>query len=185
MPSPIAHGMISLSIYSLYNRNFVFKNIKGGKYNKLILYILLLSILPDIDFLGVYLVNNDSIHGGLTHSITFAFIICLIIKATKFRLLPVFFCFIIIIGHTIIDMCTINGYYPGTKQILWPFSENRYTFNKTFGFFNSLDWADSKSFYSILTLFSLVKEIFIGITIYSVIVIFRNGYSNLLKKPDS
>ena len=81
-------------------------------------------------------------------------------------------------------MFTINGYYPGTKQLLWPFFENRYTFNETLGIFNSLDWADSKSFYSIRTLFSLVKEFFVGITIYSVIIVFRNGYSILKNRYD-
>jgi len=162
MPSPIAHSMIAVSIYSLLNRHISFKDLFLRNNRIKILFICLLSICPDIDFVMVLITGNELIHGGFTHSITFAIIVCFLLRIIKFNILTSNLCFLIVLSHTLLDMCTINGYYPGTKELFWPFTSTRYSFNEYLGLFNSLDWANKELFYSVKTIYSMFWEFIIS-----------------------
>ena len=173
MPSPVAHGMIALSVYALVNYRRTSTELLHRNNLVALALILCLSILPDIDFLLVVITGNELAHGGFSHSIVFAAMMCVLLRVAKVTVIPLTVCFLIILSHPMLDMCTIDGYYPGTKALLWPFTSARYSFNAYLGVFDSLDWADEKAFYSVATIYSVLKEFVVGCMVVVIVGLSR------------
>jgi len=95
--------------------------------------VFLLPIVPDLDVFGIYWnINYDGTplsHRGLTHSLTFALALGLVVAALTFKPFKVSFWFLwavyfaVTASHGILDAFTNGGY---GIAFFWPFDSTRY-----------------------------------------------------------
>lgn len=123
MSTPIGHSLGGVSVYLLSK-----KKTTPQKWF-LILYCLIVSNLPDIDF--IYITNtgiefNGIYHHQITHSITFIFILSLLACLTMDKRLGIitFWCLLL---HDLIDYFTFDNIPPVGIMFLYPFSKEYFT----------------------------------------------------------
>ncbi|MEW6095420.1 MAG: metal-dependent hydrolase [bacterium] len=133
MSTPIAHSLGGVSVYLLSKK----KNTPKNNW-LLILYCIIVSNLPDIDFICL---TNGGIkfssiyHHQITHSITFIFILSLVAYFTSGLRLGIitFWCLGI---HDLIDYFTFDSIPPSGIMFLYPFSKEYFISPITFWFGN-------------------------------------------------
>jgi len=121
MSTPIGHSLSGLGIYLLSQK----KNTTNNNKWLLLLYCIIVSIIPDIDFISI---TNGKIefsslyHHQVTHSITFIFILSLVAYFTgRLRLgVITFWCLLL---HNLVDYFTFDNIPPRGIMFLYPFSK--------------------------------------------------------------
>jgi hypothetical protein len=120
MSTPIAHSLAGISIYLFYKK----KKYTPNKW-LLILYCIIVSLLPDIDFICI---TNNGIefssiyHHQITHSILFIFILSLVAWCIGGKRLGIITCWCLLI-HNLIDYFTMDDNIPPAGiMFLYPFS---------------------------------------------------------------
>jgi membrane-bound metal-dependent hydrolase YbcI (DUF457 family) len=121
MPLPVAHALIGVSLIAMFRNIMPIKN----SYN-LMLFVAILSILPDFDYLLNWLkVSGGGWHHDFTHSIIFAFLVGIVAAALydRFSIKNAFLFGLVVLSHTMIDylITESNG-----VELFWPFSDQRY-----------------------------------------------------------
>jgi inner membrane protein len=122
MPLPVAHGLLGASIVAALHQKPT-----RIRYSMSLLAGALLANAADLDFLLVAGLKSKAWHRGFTHSIVFAFLICLlflvILRNGQFRnALGYGLAFT---SHGLLDYVTSkNG---GGVELLWPFSTAKLT----------------------------------------------------------
>jgi len=134
MSTPVAHSLGGISVYLLSKK----KNTPNDNKWLFILYCIIVSNLPDIDFICI---TNGGIefssiyHHQITHSITFIFILSLVAYFTGGLRLAIitFWC----VGlHYLIDYFTFDNIPPKGIMFLYPFSRKYFIAPITFWFGN-------------------------------------------------
>lgn len=126
MPTPVGHSLAGSAIFIFSRTGDKSKSIK-----ELLLYVLV-SIMPDFDFIpGIFIGNPNYFHHGVTHSIGFAFLVALIAsRIIKFNGYPAWknfsIFFSLYMAHTIIDYFAVDTTGPFGEKLLWPFSNSYY-----------------------------------------------------------
>lgn len=119
MPSPIGHSLAGGIIYVISVKQVAktWKSLLGG-----ILFCLIYSNLPDIDFLpGIIVGSLNKYHHVITHSLFFSVVLALLtgfIAGRKAGWLS----FILLGIHIIMDYFTADTSFPYGMTIFWPFS---------------------------------------------------------------
>lgn len=115
MPLPIAHGLVGASVVAV-----ALPAASPRKNWKPLLLGAAIAIVPDFDFF-----LPESLHRGLTHSLTFAAVASLIcfLAAGLNRLRLAVGCAGAIFSHGLLDFATTKA-MPGV-ELLWPFSTRR------------------------------------------------------------
>jgi membrane-bound metal-dependent hydrolase YbcI (DUF457 family) len=122
MPFPLAHSLIGATLAeALLPPHAVSRN-------WLIAFVACLALLPDLDFLLVWLLHFDrDWHRGFTHSIAFALGCGGLMALTpwgRHRTRQVSICTLALMSHGLLDaLTTING---RGVQLLWPVSSTRF-----------------------------------------------------------
>jgi inner membrane protein len=128
MASAFGHAMAALAIGSTFK-----KKVRSMKF---VLIGIVCAIFPDIDAIGFKLgVAYDSFwgHRGFTHSLLFALFTAIIVTTVFFRkeaqgrfiLLYVFFFFLCVASHSVLDAMTSGGL---GVAFFSPFNDDRYFF---------------------------------------------------------
>jgi membrane-bound metal-dependent hydrolase YbcI (DUF457 family) len=122
MPLPLGHSAIGLTVSSLSdNTNTILTKCRC------VLYIVILSNLPDIDVLVGLVLQGDgnAFHRGPTHSLLFALFAGYIASKghrawSRIPSLEFTKCFLLVFSHTIADMLLTRS----PVSIFWPFEIN-------------------------------------------------------------
>jgi membrane-bound metal-dependent hydrolase YbcI (DUF457 family) len=122
MPLPLAHSLIGATLAEALLPP------DTERRNRLIAFAACLAVLPDLDFLLVWLLHFDrEWHRGFTHSIAFALVCGGLIAITAWgrrHTRQVAVCTLALMSHGLIDaLTTING---RGVQLLWPVSSARF-----------------------------------------------------------
>jgi len=124
MATPVGHSLVAGMFYLEWNN-------KKEHNLSLMLFCFLFSNGPDLDFLpGIFIGNPGRFHHGLSHSLAFGvlitFITCIILKSLKyfcsysFSRLAFMGC-LLYISHLLLDLITLDDFFPYGIQALWPF----------------------------------------------------------------
>jgi inner membrane protein len=125
MPSPLAH---SVSGY-LLAKFLPLKKIKFSSSKKwywLTFYPVLIAILADFDFIP-QLITEEKYHRGLTHSLTFALLVSVMLASLisylyKYPYQAIFFSTLLLyFSHLLLDFFTYGGQ---GMELFWPFTES-------------------------------------------------------------
>jgi len=105
MPLPLGHTAAGLAIHDLYA-----KSDKNGSPWKTLIFIIVLTNLPDIDVLVGLLVrgNGNFFHRGPTHSLFFALVMAFIASNawrcwSKIPKINPLLCFLLVLSHVLAD----------------------------------------------------------------------------------
>ncbi len=142
MPSPIAHVSISLILYRLLWRERS-TGVPSRERIGMLIFVLLMSILPDIDSIaGILFGNFGKYHNQYTHSMLFAGVVFAVVYlvARAFKCLQTVrlatMAFVLVMIHLGMDWVTDGR---GLK-LLWPFTVER--FRSPFLLFFGVKWSD-------------------------------------------
>jgi len=122
MPLPLGHAAIGLATHVIHSKKiFIFTELKT------ILFIFILSNLPDIDILVGLLFrgNGSAFHRGPTHSILFALLFGLLASRSwklspRIPVIGSLTCYMIILSHVVADFFFTNS----SVSFFWPFEVN-------------------------------------------------------------
>jgi membrane-bound metal-dependent hydrolase YbcI (DUF457 family) len=122
MPLPLAHSLIGATLVEALLPPH------AAHRNRLIAFAACLAVLPDLDFLLVWLLHFDrDWHRGFTHSIAFALGCGGLMAITawgRHRTRQVVLCTLALASHGLVDaLTTIDG---RGVQLLWPVSLTRF-----------------------------------------------------------
>jgi membrane-bound metal-dependent hydrolase YbcI (DUF457 family) len=122
MPLPLAHSLIGATLAEALLPS------DTERRNRLIAFAACLAVLPDLDFLFVWLLDFDrDWHRGFTHSIGFALCCGGLMAITawgRHRTRQVAVCTLTLLSHGLLDaLTTVNG---RGVQLLWPLSCTRF-----------------------------------------------------------
>jgi len=105
MPLPLGHTAAGLAIHDLYG-----KSNKNGHPCKTLVYVIVLTNLPDIDVLVGLVVNGNGnfFHRGPTHSLLFALVMAFIASNawrcwSKIPKISLPLCFLLVLSHVLAD----------------------------------------------------------------------------------
>lgn len=120
MPLPVAHGLLGASIVAALHPQPI-----SRRYAVPLVVGALFANFADSDFLLVFALNSRSWHRGLTHSIVFALLGCLlsVLLLGKRRLKEALAYGLALASHGILDYMTSKE--GGGVELLWPFSAER------------------------------------------------------------
>jgi inner membrane protein len=124
MPSPVGHSLSGLVVYLAL----------GDRVKRtplIILFFILISNLPDFDFLPGLLVGVPGLfHRGVSHSICMGMLIGILVGAI-YKKYPggdffraALIGFILYSIHNVLDLFSISLKGPSGFQLLWPFSDH-------------------------------------------------------------
>jgi membrane-bound metal-dependent hydrolase YbcI (DUF457 family) len=120
MPLPVAHGLLGASIIAALH-----PQPSGRRHSIPLLGGDLFAIAADMDFLLVFALNSKSWHRGLTHSVVFALLVCmltsLLLGRRRLRVALVYG--MAFASHGLLDYLTSKE--GGGVELLWPFSTVR------------------------------------------------------------
>jgi inner membrane protein len=121
MPLPVAHVVVGACVAEALLPS------DTPRRNRTVLLLGCLALVPDLDFIPVWLLGLDrgSWHRGFTHSVVFAVLAgCLLgIAFGRRRIGMAAICALVLMSHGMLDaLTTISG---GGVQLLWPFSSAR------------------------------------------------------------
>lgn len=175
MPSPIAHSFIGLSIYLFFtHKNQLFKNWK------IIIFSLFLVVLPDFDFILVFITNNPFAHRTFSHSLLFSIMVAFIVSkykiidfGSKRRIFLYSFC--LVFSHPMADFFVHDGLYPSKVAIFFPFGD---MINSPVSLFDPINWAKKELFFSMETLLALIKELLITAPLFLLIYFSKKRMSH-------
>ncbi|MBI1911586.1 MAG: metal-dependent hydrolase [Deltaproteobacteria bacterium] len=178
MPLPIAHSVISASMYVAYKGSLSIKD----DYKWLALFMSV-GLFPDVDFITVPFMGFGS-HRGFTHSFLFAFIITTLIfvylKKRDSALTARFwsFLFLTMAIHPLCDFFTYDYLVErGGVKLFSPFSE-RY-FESPVPIFMGIELRYLHTIFSAHTLLALAYETFISGLLFLTVFYFKTGSLNL------
>jgi len=130
MPLPIAHSLGGVAIWKCQSNSFF----KTWRQN--LLFFILLSNLPDLDFLPGFLIGEPSLfHHGVSHSLGMAILTGLLGGAFFWRKKGTsFWSGSLVIGltyyfHILLDYFTVDERLPFGMMMVWPFSNEYYISN--------------------------------------------------------
>jgi membrane-bound metal-dependent hydrolase YbcI (DUF457 family) len=122
MPSPVGHAAAGLVIHSLYA-----KSNKKGQLWKIVVYVIVLTNLPDVDVLIGLLVdgNGNFFHRGPTHSLLFAVAMAFIASNAwrcwgKIPKVSPLLCFLLVVSHVVADAILTSS----PVSFWWPLELN-------------------------------------------------------------
>lgn len=119
MPSPIGHTMAGLIIG-------LCKAVCPTSVVKELLFCIVLSNLPDLDFIpGILVGDLNRFHHRFSHSILFVLIISLFIGFI-WRKDRGLLAFILLTNHLLLDYFTKDTSFPYGMTLFWPFSDRYY-----------------------------------------------------------
>jgi hypothetical protein len=170
MPLPIAHGLVGASIIVASREDFSWREDWWP-----LLVGAVLAISPDFDlFIAWGLGYNQSLHGGISHSILFAIPLGMLgaMLAREFTRRGILVYAAAALSHGLLDFATKKEF--GGAALLWPFSShkfklnlfNYYEFTPAPGFqplIEILEQALNVSYYEVLTFVPL----FVAILVWS------------------
>lgn len=157
MPLPVAHSLISVSVFAAYRGGFSLKD--DSRWAGLFVFA---GLLPDIDFVTVPFLGFGA-HRGVTHSLFFASVVTAFIylfirvwrSSTKARLW--LFLFIAMALHPVCDYFTYDYLVErGGVKLFYPVS-NEY-FESPFPIFMGIELRYLKTIFSLHTLLALLYE---------------------------
>jgi membrane-bound metal-dependent hydrolase YbcI (DUF457 family) len=122
MPLPVAHGLVGASLVAALHPK------PTNRYSLPLLAGAFLANAADFDFLLVFGLHSKAWHRGFTHSITFAFIVCLIFALSlgRRRIRKAIAYGLAFASHGLLDYVTTKE--GGGVELLWPFSSERLVF---------------------------------------------------------
>lgn len=181
MPLPIAHSVISASVYAVYNGGLSIK-----KDFRMLGFFMFTGLFPDIDFITVPFAGFGS-HRGFTHSFAFALIMTaifyLLIRLWKngapLRLWAYLFSAMAL--HPVCDFFTYDYLVErGGVMLFYPFS-NDY-FEAPFSIFMGIELRYLKTILSLHTLLAIAYETVLSVTLLAAVLYLRTGSVNLFGK---
>lgn len=132
MPTPVAHSLAGIALLALMLPSRKSKGIASDlrEYSGWIMAALVLSNLPDMDFLpGILSGDLNAMHHGYTHSIGWITLVsCSVaLMACAFKAANPFFLLVITFAltglHLVMDMASKDGRAPFGIMVLWPFDD--------------------------------------------------------------
>ncbi len=154
MPLPVAHGLLGASIVAALHTKPT-----STRYALPFFAGALLANAADLDFLLVPVLESKAWHRGFTHSIVFAFLICLVF-VFAFRVRPLRNAMaygLAFASHGLLDYLTSK--LGGGVQLFWPFSATRL----------KLGWWGLSEVPSQLTTAEIFQALFIELVFFSVL----------------
>ena len=143
MSSPIAHGLVAVSIFALVSSTTIpTLKIRLPTFSQLI-GLTAIACLPDFDFI-LALITSAVKHRGITHSIIFVVAFWLATrlfhrnKSAHSRRWG-FLLTLVVASHILVDLTVQDGVHPTTLQLFWPF-ELEFTFNQFLPLFPPINW---------------------------------------------
>lgn len=135
MPSPVAHTLFGLTIYTAWCRNI--RN--WLKQWKIILWVIFCSNLLDFDlFIGLIKGNMGLYHQGYSHTLGVILIITLVVyvvlKLVKNQSAVniTFLTFLVLFSHLLLDMFNMDSNPPIGIMAFWPFYSGYINFYQLF-----------------------------------------------------
>ena len=159
MPSPLSHIVMGYVIYKTYHDQVTENNKeKIWKFTSSLLFILMLSLLPDFDsIVGILSGQFGRYHNNFTHSLLFGLPVALIAAALVGWKRKSSFTIWFLISLTAYEMHVIMDFFTVGRGVMlfWPFSTTR--FASPLKLFYGLHWSDG--LISVRHLWTLVTEI--------------------------
>lgn len=169
--SPIVHSGVALLGWQKCadNKNF-----------KTLLIFLLISNLPDIDFLFILLIGKKAIttHQYYTHNVFFVCIaVMFFFPLLKSKLERIGF-LLVAFSHLLLDLITIDGVTPFGFRLFYPLSNQLFHF----GFFPNLHKKNLADIFTLHNLWVLVIEALIFFV--PVMVYYRKEFASHIKEKE-
>lgn len=172
MPLPVAHSIISASVFVSYKKDFSIASFKKD-YRLLALFVFM-GLFPDVDFVTVP-ISGFGAHRGVTHSFFFA----ALVSSFVFLLLKIWkdwacarlwaFLFAAMALHPVCDYFTYDYLVQrGGVMLFYPFS-SRY-FESPFPLFAGIELRYLRTIFSLHTLFAIVYETLLSSAIFTITV---------------
>ena len=169
--SPVGHSSVALLVWqkSLKNKNL-----------KTLLLFLLISNLPDIDFLFSLFIGKKTaaIHQYYTHNIFFVCVTALlffpILKQTKERI----GFFLVAFSHLLLDLLVIDTVPPIGFRLFYPLSNQ--VFN--FGIFPNMERGNLAVVFALHNLWVLVLEA--AVFLVPVLIYYRKAFGSYIKQKE-
>lgn len=187
MPTPVAHIAAGLSSYVLINKDF-----KTSKRNSkiLVLIFILLSILPDFDFLpGIFVHDINRYHHGISHSLIVAFLLSGVTAVCVSTIIPginrlriYFICLMVAISHPLLDFFSEDYSLPYGIPIFWPIIDDYYISSTSIFIKIEKNGSDLKSFVISLINRNNLKAIFFECIFALVLFLIVFGVKKCQKK---
>jgi len=143
MPSPVLHTSAGLALCC------VDRSAARLQRQRVVWFVLLAALLPDVDFLiGLLMGEPNRFHGGLTHSLGGAAVagFGLGLLAGDRRSRVGLLCFLSYASHVILDSLTRDGRPPLGVPLLWPLTQELFNFPLIPGIRHGLDGASVGGF---------------------------------------
>ncbi len=173
MSTPIAHSLAGVNVYLLFKK----KNTPNNWL--LIWYCIIVSSLPDIDFICITnsgLTFSSIYHHQVTHSMVFIFVLSLVASITSGRKLGMitFWCLGI---HDLLDYFTFDAIPPAGIMFLYPFSNEYFISPITIWFGNK-----HNTLMEIISIPSLISMgydlITMGLIVFMVVILIKLKIKN-------